>query len=116
MLDVKKLLAKVLKSLQGMELKYYDNYTGTLLSATSSAPWTAPASGIMVMQMSTGGTSNGYWYVIDVTASRGVARLVKIGSPNWWASTSFPVIKGHKYRSESSNVANNFAHLYTITG
>ena len=116
-LDVKEFLIKISAWINGIGFSGATDYTSALYSATSSNPWTAPASGVMVIYSETSGGGRAYWYVNDKTDGIGVARATRLETANYQLGASFPVVKGHKYYSEKSGLTTvRHANLYRIVG
>ena len=109
MLNVKKTLTKILTQFSAP----------TVSEFAWSSPWTATASGIMVMRV-TRTTSAGEvdLYIKDTTAGiYGIGALATPNVPaNFQNSICFPVIKGHKYETEyTSGVGAVTCRFYKIS-
>lgn len=69
---------------------------------TTGVDWTAPCDGIMTCYMKTKrDDSEAYWYVQDNNEGLVVSALSSEKSRGFAVSTSFPVQKGHVYRTTS---------------
>lgn len=112
MLDIKKLLTKILKRIPAFE------YSGNV-SQIHWSSWTAPSDGIVVIDIGwlTGG-GFGYYYVKDTTADFRVGKVTAWSANGTSNTTSFPVLKGHTYKvSEWSQVNGSeiFFRFYALT-
>ena len=98
-----------------IEIDFYNDYGTSLYNATSSSPWTAPESGIMVVYMGTTSGQRAYWYVNDKTTGYGLARATRLETSSYQLGATFPIIKGHQYYSEKANLSGTpYAHLYVL--
>lgn len=105
MLDIKKLLTKILKRIPAFE------YVGTV-NQIHWSQWTAPADGIVIMDVGwlTGG-GFGYYYVQDATEGINVGKVTTYSVNGTSNTTSFPVIKGHTYKDSAINNVDG-SHFY----
>lgn len=108
MLNIKKLLTKVLTSKVGLA------YVGNVYWWQNT--WTCPNDGIATMRAVTGTSGNkAYWYAKDNTTN------VIVGQINQTAdgtamSASFPCIKGHVYTtSDMDQIGTAEVHYYKLT-
>lgn len=95
MLDVKKLLSKILER------------TGKFSATTSinlNSNWTAPSDGIVNARVGWNIANYGYMYIKDYTVDELVGCISNANSLGGFSeSTSFPVIKGHTYKVDMQN-------------
>lgn len=76
--------------------------------------WTAPSDGIVVIRAqwdASGGS--GYWYVQDVTRGSLVGYLSTASVAGLTESTSFPVMSGHEYKTNTAaRITSAAAYFY----
>lgn len=115
MLDVKKLLTKILQRINGLTAKY--EYVSNVGSTIFNGTWTAPNDGMIVaIAQWNNGHAGGYWYIIDQSQDGNYVCTISTDYTNQFReSSSFPVIKGHVYfTSDKSAVNNATAYFYKL--
>lgn len=99
-----------------ISFNYLDtNYGPTLYSATSTNPWTAPASGILHVDIETNGSSIAYVNIVDKTFNKiTTGQALKGASGNYSISKTICVIKNHQYYRGTNSGISTFPRAYLI--
>lgn len=93
--------------------EFVGNYYSQINGASG---WTAPDDGVCTLRVEWGTNgSPSYWYVDDTTSNRQVGRMGVYHSNGFTQSLTFPVQKGHVYKSTgSSNMGGYTAYFYKL--